>query len=90
MIFVRSLTYKLHIINNYVVFKFSNWNDKHPHASLLNTLGSVDSLDKNALAKTNLKSIYTAVLNYLYFVSGISFTICIYNILFIQDKLWYS
>jgi len=31
--------------NKYVVFRFDNWNDKHPHGILTETLGDVDSLE---------------------------------------------
>lgn len=31
--------------NKFVIFKFDNWNDKHPHGILVETLGSVDDLD---------------------------------------------
>jgi exoribonuclease R len=30
--------------NKYVIFKYDNWNDKHPHGMLLETLGDVDNL----------------------------------------------
>lgn len=31
--------------NKYVVFKYDNWSDKHPHGILVETLGDVDNLD---------------------------------------------
>jgi exoribonuclease R len=33
------------IQNNYVLFKFKHWNDKHPRGELIETLGSVDNYD---------------------------------------------
>jgi exoribonuclease R len=32
-------------INTYVTIKYSEWTDKHPYATLTNTIGPVDSLD---------------------------------------------
>ena len=32
-------------INKYVVFKYDNWNEKHPKGILVNTLGNVDNLE---------------------------------------------
>lgn len=47
-----------------------------------------DSLDKKARAKNNFKSMYYAAFNYLCFVSGISFTICIYNLQVIYNEFY--
>ena len=33
------------ILNKYVIFKYNNWNNKHPLGSLVNTLGDVDNLE---------------------------------------------
>ena len=33
------------LINKYVVFKFQSWDDKHPHGSLIETLGDVNNLE---------------------------------------------
>ena len=58
---IKKIGHNKHVINNYVVFKFSNWNDKHPHASLLNTLGSVDSLDNFYEYQLYCKSLYASI-----------------------------
>jgi len=31
--------------NKYIIFKFENWNEQHPHGSLLNTIGDTSSLE---------------------------------------------
>lgn len=38
-------SYSKHYLNKYVLFRYSNWNDKHPHGVLVQTLGDVDKLD---------------------------------------------
>ena len=58
---IKKLGHNKHVINDYVVFKFSNWNDKHPHASLLNTLGNVDSLDNFYEYQLYCKSLYASI-----------------------------
>ena len=32
-------------VNKYVIFKFKNWDNKHPYGELANVLGNVSSLD---------------------------------------------
>ena len=58
---IKKLGHNKHVINDYVVFKFSNWNDKHPHATLLNTLGNVDSLDNFYEYQLYCKSLYASI-----------------------------
>ena len=58
---IKKLGHSKHRVNNYVVFKFSNWNDKHPHGSLLNTLGSVESLDNFYEYQLYCKSLYASI-----------------------------
>ena len=47
--------------NMYVVFKYDSWNDKHPHGSLLNSLGSVECLDNFYEYQLYCKSLYASI-----------------------------
>ena len=47
--------------NKYVIFKFDNWNDKHPHGILIETLGDVDSLEAFYEYQLYCKSLYHSI-----------------------------
>lgn len=47
--------------NKYVIFKFDNWNDKHPHGTLIETLGDVDSLEAFYEYQLYCKSLYHSI-----------------------------
>jgi len=47
--------------NKYVLFKFENWNDKHPHGILVNTLGNVGNLDVFYEYQLHCKSLHISI-----------------------------
>ena len=49
------------IINKYVVFKFQSWDDKHPHGSLIETLGDVNNLEVFYEYQLYCKSLYISI-----------------------------
>jgi len=51
---------KLHK-NKYVIFKFDDWKDKHPHGILVETLGNVDNLEVFYEYQLYCKSIYHSI-----------------------------
>ena len=50
--------------NKYVVFKFKDWNSKHPTGILKNTLGDVDILDNFYEYQLYCKSLYASIQNF--------------------------
>ena len=46
------------IQNNYVLFKFKHWNDKHPRGELIETLGSVDNYDAYESYQIHCKNLH--------------------------------
>ena len=55
------MSHSKYVVNNYVVFKYSNWDNKHPHGTLLNTLGTVESLDNFYEYQLYCKSLYASI-----------------------------
>ena len=49
------------LINKYVVFKFQSWDDKHPHGSLIETLGDVNNLEVFYEYQLYCKSLYISI-----------------------------
>ena len=47
--------------NKYVVFRFFQWNDKHPHGLLTETLGDVDQLDAFYEYQLYCKSLHASI-----------------------------
>ena len=47
--------------NKYVLFKFDNWNDKHPHGILVDTLGDVGNLDVFYEYQLHCKSLHVSL-----------------------------
>jgi exoribonuclease R len=47
--------------NKYIVFKFDNWADKHPHGILVETLGDVDNLEVFYEYQLYCKSLYHSI-----------------------------
>lgn len=50
--------------NKYVLFKFENWDDKHPHGSIIETLGNVGSLDVFYEYQLHCKSLHISLTNF--------------------------
>ena len=47
--------------NKFVIFRYDNWVDKHPHGTLLETLGDVDSLEVFYEYQLYCKSLYHSI-----------------------------
>jgi len=47
--------------NKYVVFKFDNWNDKHPHGIITETIGDVDVLEHFYEYQLYSKSLHVSI-----------------------------
>jgi exoribonuclease R len=52
--------------NKFVIFKFDNWNDKHPHGILVETLGSVDDLDVFYEFQLYCKSLHVSLTDFVF------------------------
>ena len=50
--------------NKYVVFKFENWNDKHPQGSLVENIGDVDKLDSFYEYQLYCKSLHISLTDF--------------------------
>jgi exoribonuclease R len=50
--------------NKYVLFKFENWNDKHPHGILVDTLGDVGNLDIFYEYQLHCKSLHVSLTDF--------------------------
>jgi len=50
--------------NKYVLFKFENWDDKHPHGILVDTLGDVGNLDVFYEYQLHCKSIHVSLTDF--------------------------
>ncbi len=48
-------------VNKYVIFKFKNWDNKHPYGELANVLGNVSSLDTFYEYQLYCKSLYASI-----------------------------
>ncbi len=48
-------------VNKYVIFKFKNWDNKHPYGELANVLGNVSSLDIFYEYQLYCKSLYASI-----------------------------
>ena len=48
-------------VNKYVIFKFKNWDNKHPYGELFNVLGNVSSLDTFYEYQLYCKSLYASI-----------------------------
>ena len=48
-------------VNKYVIFKFKNWDNKHPYGELVNVLGNVSSLDTFYEYQLYCKSLYASI-----------------------------
>ena len=58
------LNYSKDIINIYIIFKYNHWNNKHPHGTLLNNLGSVNVLSNYYEYQLYCKSINASIQNF--------------------------
>ena len=47
-----------------MIFKFQDWNDKHPNGVLINTLGDVDNLEVFYEYQLYCKSLYASIQNF--------------------------
>ena len=52
------------IVNKYVVFKCVNWDNKHPHGVLVNTLGDVNMINHFYEYQLYCKSLYASIQNF--------------------------
>ena len=50
--------------NKYVLFKFENWDDKHPHGILVDTLGNVGDLDVFYEYQLHCKSLHVSLTDF--------------------------
>jgi exoribonuclease R len=50
--------------NKYVLFKFENWEDKHPHGILVDTLGDVGNLDVFYEYQLHCKSLHVSLTDF--------------------------
>lgn len=50
--------------NKYVVFKYDNWNDKHPHGIITETIGDVDGLDAFYEYQLYCKSLHISLVEF--------------------------
>ena len=48
-------------VNKYVIFKYKNWDNKHPYGELVNVLGNVSSLDTFYEYQLYCKSLYASI-----------------------------
>jgi len=55
------LGFSKNIDNKYVIFRFDNWNKKHPQAILVNNLGDVDILENFYEYQLYCKSLYASI-----------------------------
>ena len=51
------------MVNKYVVFKFNNWNGKHPEGTIVQVLGEVSKLDNFYEYQLYCKSLYASIQN---------------------------
>jgi exoribonuclease R len=54
-------TFNKHLVNKYVIFKYKNWDNKHPYGDLVNVLGNVSSLDTFYEYQLYCKSLYASI-----------------------------
>lgn len=52
------------ISNKYIIFKFKNWNDKHPLGEIVNTIGDIGLLDNFYEYQLFCKSLYASIQNF--------------------------
>ena len=57
------ITFSKNMINKYVVFKFNNWEKKHPIGTLVNSIGDVKHLDHFYEYQLYCKSLYASIQN---------------------------
>ena len=55
------LGFSKNIDNKYVIFRFDNWNKKHPQATMVNNLGDVDILENFYEYQLYCKSLYASI-----------------------------
>tara|TARA_B100002019_G_C21249475_1_gene590282 strand:+ start:204 stop:1994 length:1791 start_codon:yes stop_codon:yes gene_type:complete len=53
-----------HYLNKYVIFKYDNWEEKHPKGLLVNTLGNVDNLEVFYEYQLYCKSLYISLVEF--------------------------
>jgi hypothetical protein len=58
------LGFDKNISNKYVVFKYDNWNQKHPQGTIVSVLGDVDQLDNFYEYQLYCKSLYASIQNF--------------------------
>jgi len=59
--YLNKIEFNKKVVNKYVVFKFKNWDNKHPIAQLEQVLGSVNILDNFYEYQLYCKSLYASI-----------------------------
>ena len=59
--YLKKIEFNKKVVNKYVVFKFKNWDNKHPIAQLEQVLGSVNILDNFYEYQLYCKSLYASI-----------------------------
>lgn len=53
-----TLGFSKHILNHYVIFKYTQWNDKHPRGELVETFGAIDDYQAFEKYQIHCKNLY--------------------------------
>jgi len=57
----KQIGFSKHFTNKYVVFKFQDWDEKHPRGILTNTIGNVGKLENFYEYQLYVKSLYSSI-----------------------------
>lgn len=61
---IKNMGFSKKMENKYVTFNFENWNNQHPHGSLLNNIGDVDKLKNFYEYQLYCKSLNASIQNF--------------------------
>lgn len=56
-----TLGFSKHILNHYVIFKYTQWNDKHPRGELVETFGAIDDYQAFEKYQIHCKQITSSI-----------------------------
>ncbi len=62
--YALKLGFSKNIDNKYIVFRFDNWDDKHPQGTIVSVLGDVDVLSNYYEYQLYCKSLYASIQNF--------------------------
>jgi len=62
--YALKLGFSKNIDNKYIVFRYNNWNGKHPQGTIISVLGDVDILANYYEYQLYCKSLYTSIQNF--------------------------